>query len=232
MTIDEFIRSNQCKVLYHMSEKNQWTNIQKLGLWSTSALLDICGYTGDERLKIESQLRRNKVSIKHPTHGVLVLRDQVPMFDWPEQGIYLDKLLEDNVTRQDWLKFLNGKIFFWVSRYELNKMLCARQYRDKPQWIITVDTRALLEQYVENAYVSDQNTGSLYSGRKRGPSTFMPFVESPVKSNIIELAIDYGIPNISDFTISVTEYVGTKVDGERVCREIKQIWARKSNSRE
>jgi len=227
MTVDEFISANQCKVLYHMSEKGSWPNIQKLGLWSTSALLDICGYTGDKRAEIETQLRRNKVKVKHPTHGILVIRDQAPMLDWPEQGIYLDALLEDNVTRQEWLRLLSGKVFFWTNRYELNKMLCAWQYRGTAQWVITVDTRALLEQYASKAYVSDQNTGSLYSGRKRGPSTFVPLVKSPVKSNIIELAIDYGIPNISDFAISVTECIGTKVNGERVCKDVKQIWARK-----
>lgn len=225
MTIDEFIRANQCNVLYHMSEKNQWPNIKELGLWSTSALLDICGVTGTKRSKIESQLRRTKVPIEHPNYGVLVIRDQFPMLDWPKQGIYLDELLY--VPREDWLKFLNSKVFFWVSRYELIKMLCAYKYSGKSQWIITVNTRTLLQQYVDKAYVSDQNSGSLYSGRKRGPSTFVPLAKSPIKSNIIELAIDYGIPNISDFVISVHEWIGKKVNDERVYREVKQIWARK-----
>lgn len=206
-----------------MSEKGSWPNIQELGLLSPSALLDLCGYTGNERLEIESRLRRNKVPIKHPKYGVIYIRDQFPMLDWPEQGIYLDELL--TVPREDWLKFLSGKVFFWVSRYELIKMLCAFQYRGKPQWIITVDTRALLEQYVDKAYVSDQNSGSLYSKRKRGPSTFVPFAKSPIKSNIIELAIDYGVPNFADFVVSVKECVGTrKTDGEREYREIQHIW--------
>ena len=209
-----------------MSEKGSWPNIQELGLLGTSALLDLCGYTGTARLRIESQLRKNKELIKHPKHGYFCIRDQIPMLDWPEKGIYLDELLEDDVTRQEWLEFLNGKVFFWVSRYELHKMLCAWQYRGNPQWIIEVDARALLKQYVDKAYLSDQNSGSLYSGRRRGPSTFVPFIDCPVKSKIIELAVDYGIPNIVDFAICVTECVGTKVYGERICREVQHIWSK------
>jgi len=222
MTIDEFISMNKCKVLYHMSEKGSWSNIRELGLLSTSALLDLCGYTGNERLKIESRLREERVRIEHPKYGFIYIRDQFPMLDWSEQGIYLDELL--TVPREDWLKFLSGKVFFWVSRYELIKMLCAFKYKEIPQWIITVNTRALLEQYVDKAYISDQNSGSLYSKKQRGPSTFVPLAKSPRKSNIIELAIDYGIPNFADFVVSVKECVGRKTDGGRECREIQHIW--------
>ena len=81
MNIDEFITANRCKYLYHISEKGSWPNIQKLGLLSTSALLDLCGATGAERFNIESQLRTRKVLIKHPTYGDIYIRDQYPMQD-------------------------------------------------------------------------------------------------------------------------------------------------------
>ena len=51
MNIEEFISANNCKVLYHMSEKGSWPIIQKLGLLSTSVLLDECGVTGPERFR-------------------------------------------------------------------------------------------------------------------------------------------------------------------------------------
>lgn len=207
-----------------MSEKGSWPSIQKLGLLCTSALLDSCGYSGTKRFAIESQLRRNKVPIKHPTHGILYIRDQVPMLDWPDRDIYLDKLLDNGVTQQEWFEFLNGKVFFWVSKYELIKMMCAWQYRGKPQWIIKINTRDLLDQYADKAYVSDQNTGSLYSRRKRGPKSFIPFNECPVNSRIKELAIDYKVPNLSEFVISVDECLGGKVDEQRIYQEIKHVW--------
>lgn len=224
MTIDEFISVNHCYRLYHMSEKGSWPHIQELGLLSTSALLDSCGYTGAKRFQIESQLRKSKRAIIHPTRGTLYIRDQVPMLDWPEEGIYLDKLLDNGVTRQEWLEFLNRKVFFWVTKDELIKMLCARQYKGKPQWIITIVTKSLLQEYSDKAYISDQNTGSLYSRRKRGPKSFVPLSNCPVKSGIKELAIDYHVPNLSNFAISVDEYMGEKVNGERVCRKGEHIW--------
>jgi len=224
MEITEFITANRCPLIYHMSEQGSWPNIQELGLLSTSALLDCCGYTGNERSEIESQLRGRKIPIRHPTLGVIYIRDQVPMRDWPERDIYLDRLLDSDVTRQEWLAFLNRRVFFWVTKNELIKMICAWQYRGEPQWVITINTEDLLEQYSDKAYISYQNTGSLYSRRKRGPRSFIPFKECPVSSGIIELAIEYGVPNLSDFTISVDECLGEKVDEERVYREVKRIW--------
>lgn len=223
MTITEFITRNRCPQIYHMSEKGSWPNIQKIGLLSTSALLDCCGYTGTKRFEVESQLRREKKPIEHPTLGKISIRDQIPMRDWPEQDIYLDKLL-DGVTRQEWFEFLNGRVFFWVTRDELIKMICAWQYRGEPQWVITINVKDLLEQYSDKAYVSYQNTGSLYSRRKRGPRSFIPFHECPVSSGVKELAIEYGVPNLSDFAISVDECTGEKVDDERVYRKMKHIW--------
>ena len=223
MTIDEFIRANQCNKLYHMSEKGSWSNIQQLGLLSTSTLLDLCGYTSKQRFEIESQLRETRKPIKHPKLGFLYVRDQIPMRDWPEQGICLDDLLE-GVNRQEWFEFLNSKVFFWVPRDELIKMICAWQYSGKPQWVITVNTRQLLQQYSNKAYVSDQNTGSLYSRRKRGPKSFVPFNSCSVKTNIKELAIDDGVPNLADFAVSVDECIGNKVNGERIYRLVQHIW--------
>jgi len=224
MTIDEFIRANQCKVLYHMSEKGSWPNIHRLGLLSTSALLDICGIDDIERYKMESQLRRHKVKINHPVYGDIYIRDQDPMLDRPSDGIFLEPLLEDGTTVQNWFEFLNSKTFFWVPEYEFKKMLCARLYRNKPHWVIMVDTRSLLGQYADNASVSDQNSGSLYSKKPRGLNTFVPLLECSIKNNIIELAIDHGVPNITEYTLCVTECIGSWQNGERVCRKVKQIW--------
>lgn len=226
MTIDEFITANRCRQIYHMSEKGSWPSIKKYGLLSTTALLDFFEYSGSKRSRIESQLRREwkPVRIEHPDHGVAFIRDQFPMCDWPEKGIYLADLLEDGATEQIWVEFLNRKTFFWVRKYDLLKILCAPQYKDRAHWVLTVDTHALLERYADKSYLADQNSGSLYSGRKRGPNIFVPFKECPFKSNVIELAIDYGVPDVADFTISVTECIGSWEYNERKCKKVKHIW--------
>ena len=79
MNIEEFISANRCDQLYHMSEKGSWENIQKMGLLSTSVLLNACESKGNERFKIESQLRRSRMYVKHPSLGVIYIRDQIPM---------------------------------------------------------------------------------------------------------------------------------------------------------
>lgn len=111
-----------------------------------------------------------------------------------------------------------------MTKDELIKMICARQYRGKPQWVITVNTKDLLEQYSAKAFISYQNTGSLYSKRKRGPKSFIPFQDCPVSSGVKELAIEYGVPNISDFVICVDECIGEKANDERAYRKINHIW--------
>lgn len=224
MNIDAFITANRCKYLYHISEKGSWPNIQKLGLLSTSALLDLCGVTGAERFYIESQLRTRKVLIKHPTYGDIYIRDQDPMRDRPSEGIKLTDLLEPGTTAQEWFEFLNGKVFFWVSEYEFKKMLCARLYRNKPHWVLKIDTRSLLTNYAGKASISSQNSGSLYSKKLRGPSTFVPFLNSAAKNGVMELAIEHEVSNIEEHTLSVVECVGSFENNERVCKPVKQIW--------
>lgn len=224
MNIDEFITANRCKYLYHISEKGSWPNIQKLGLLSTSALLDLCGVTGAERFNIESQLRTRKVLIKHPTYGDIYIRDQDPMQDRPSDGIKLTDLLEPGTTAQEWFEFLNGKVFFWVSEYEFKKMLCARLYKNKPHWVLKVDTRSLLTNYAGKASISSQNSGSLYSKKLRGPSTFIPFLKSAAENGVMELSIEHEVSNIEEHTLSVVECVGSFENNERVCKPVKQIW--------
>ncbi|MEG9861289.1 MAG: hypothetical protein V6Z81_02105 [Parvularculales bacterium] len=45
--LEELIEN--CPKLYHMAERGSWSSIEKQGLFSTSALLDLYGYTGEER---------------------------------------------------------------------------------------------------------------------------------------------------------------------------------------
>lgn len=224
MDVEEFIRANDCRHIYHMAEKGSWPCIQRFGLLSTSAILDLCSIAGNDRLELESQLRTDTARIPHPICGEICIRDQDPMKDRPVNGIFLDSLLENGTTAQGWLEFLNGKTFFWVSKREFKKMLCARLYRDKPHWVLVIDARAFLGEYANKASVSDQNSGSLYSKKTRGPSTFVPLLRCQAKSNIVELAVDYAVPNIEKYTTSVVECVGTWRNGDRVCTRVRQVW--------
>ena len=91
MDIDDLIR--KYPKLYHMAEKSNWENICKHGLLSTTALLDLFKCSGEQRFKIESQLRIDSFRITHSQHGEAFIRDQHPLCDRPGEGIYLKKCL-------------------------------------------------------------------------------------------------------------------------------------------
>jgi hypothetical protein len=224
MDVDQFVAANGCEYVYHMAEKGSWDSIQRIGLLSTSRLLDACGTPVIERSRIEASHRPTKVVVKHPKCGDIVIRDQDPMTDRPESGIFLKQLLEGGTSPAEWFMFLNGKVFFWVSYSDFLNMLCARLYRNRAHWILKVDTKSLLRQHINQASICDQNSGSLYSRRTRGRSTFVPLLSSPVRSGIKELAIEDGVADIAQHTVSVTECVGTWKNGEKVCEVVSQIW--------
>lgn len=54
-------------VLYHMAEDGSWESIKRLGLLSTTALLDKFGV--EERFAIESARRPEIVRVEHPEYG-------------------------------------------------------------------------------------------------------------------------------------------------------------------
>lgn len=217
MTIDEFVA--KYPELYHMAERNSWPSIQKHGLLSVTALLDLFKYDGAKRDAIESQWRPNKLTIGHPESGRVVIRDQKPM---PPDA--LGPCLVGGTTSTQWYRLLNGKTFFWVGTNRLHRMLTAKAYINEPQWVITVRTRALLERYIHNVTLTGFNTGFVFDERLRGLDTFKRLKDWPSRYQVAELAIEYGIPDVAEFVASVVEWKGAWEKGEKVCKRIKHIW--------
>lgn len=200
MNVEQLVR--QYPRLYHMSEAGSWESIQKHGLLSTSALLDLYEVKEPGRSKIESELRVNSIRIKHPTLGDAVIRDQRPLLDKPEEGVFLDRCLV-GVTIPEWCNFLNRRTFFWPEEKPLGWML--NTYRRRLQWVIIIDTKALLSRHAERVTLSHINSGSIHKGKKRGIDIFqrIPDYRYPF---IAELAVDDRVPDISEFTIKVEEW--------------------------
>jgi len=202
-----------------MAERNSWLSIQEHGLLSVTAILDICEYCGEGRKTIESQWRPRKITITHPQIGKVVIRDQKPM---PPDA--LERCLVGGITSTQWYRLLNGKTFFWVGKNRLRRMLTAKAYLNEPQWVITVRTRPLLERYINTVALTGFNTGFAFDERLRGSDTFKKLDEWPSRYEVAELAVEYGIPDVVDFVISVVEWKGVLENGETVCKRIKHIW--------
>jgi hypothetical protein len=218
MTIDEFV--TKYPELYHMAECNSWSSIQKYGLLSVTALLDLFKYDGAKREAIESGWRPDKLAIAHPGLGRAVIRDQKPM---PPDA--LEPCLVGGITSTQWYRLLNGKTFFWVGENRLHRMLTAKAYLNEAQWVITVRTRPLLERYVPDVTLTGFNTGFAFDGRLRGLDTFKRLKDWPNKYTVAELAVEYGIPDVAEFVASVVEWKGVWEKGEKVCKRIKHIWS-------
>ena len=211
--------------LFHMAEDSSWPNIQKHGLLSTSALLALYRYSGTNRERVESDWRPKKTTISCDGLEDVVIRDQIPM---PPDA--LGRCLV-GMTPNEWYKSINGKIFFWTTWKSLEIFIAAKEYKNSPHTVITVDTRRLLESYAGMVTLSSINSGSTYydpnkfSGPKpRGRETFKT-VHDHNLSYITELVIDEGIRDIAQMTTSVERWIAHRVNYEQPTFEkLANIW--------
>jgi hypothetical protein len=106
ITIDEL--SAKFPHLYHMAQIGSWPSLQKHGLLSTTALLDLFELDGDERYRIEFCHRPKSIPVAHAVHGRAVVRDQKPMSDRSLRKA----LLGSGLKPEDWYRELNSRVFF------------------------------------------------------------------------------------------------------------------------
>lgn len=193
--------------LYHMAADGSWDSIARHGLLSTSALLDLFEYRGEQRYRLEAVHRPESVVIKHPLHGQAMIRDQKPMDDTG-----LRRSLQ-GMTPEEWYRNLNSRVFFWLTLERLHRMLNAAAYRDQTHAVLIVDTKRLLERHRERVMLSSMNTGATKPYPfPRGSSTFQrldnyPFAAMVKKRGnrdpIVELAVDYSVPDIRETVLAV-----------------------------
>ena len=194
--------------LYHMAEAGSWPNIQRHGLLSTSALLDMYEIDAKERPTIESQQRRESVTIHHQVYGTAVIRDQKPLNESALQKLIV------GMSPKEYYELLNRMTFFWARRIRLERLLNARAYRGKSHTVLTIDTRSLINKHHKNIWLSNINSGAIFGSGRRGTGTFKriseyPFEEIKKKKKddaIVEVAVDYAVKDISKHTIMVEEW--------------------------
>ena len=153
------------------------------------------------RGQIESEWRRDSVAI---APGV-VIRDQKPM---PPRA--LETVLKD-MTPEQWYRLLNRKTFFWATLDRLKKMLNAGPYKDNHHEVLTVDTRTLVERHQDHISLSRINSGATFGYARRGAGTFRSIEAYPAirrKTDVAEIVVEYHVPDIVDFTLSVERWRG------------------------
>jgi len=203
-----------------MAESGSWSNIREHGLLSTSALLDLFNITGEERDAIESHQRRESVMIGDPPLGPVVIRDQIVL----NENALRENL--DGMSTTEYFRLLNGKVFFWVRRERLERLLNGKQYRNRAHDVLTVDTRNLILHHYDGTSLSRINSGAFFGSGRRGVGTFKriddyPFEELKKKQKVdavVELAVDYAVKDISALTTKVERWIGG--------RPVEVVWDR------
>ena len=126
-----------------------------------------------------------------------------------------EKALEKSLsgfTAREWYETLNRRVFFWVEWKRLQKLLGARAYRDRPHLVLEVDTAKLLERHAGRVTLSPINSGATFpmNPAPRGPETFRHIAEHDPAKPIVELSVDYAVPNTQELTLSVSRWHGTE----------------------
>lgn len=186
--------------LYHMAHVNSWPSIQRHGLLSTSALLDLYEIGGKQRRQIETTRRPSNVTISHPKYGIAVIRDQIPIREKALEACLV------GLSPPQFFKLLNKRVFFWLTEARLKGLLNARAYRANEHCVLTIDTRSLLMEYAAHVKLAAINTGAtLYNPPKRGADVFLPIGKYPflerkktrgVANAIAELTVEIPITDI------------------------------------
>ncbi|PZV37052.1 DUF7002 family protein [Mesorhizobium kowhaii] len=213
MTVDELTALHPR--LWHMAADASWPSIQQYGLLSTSSLLDLYGYKGEERVALESIKRPKSVQIDASGLPGAIVRDQKPMSDKA-----LNKCLQDGLTPIDWYQLLNEKVFFWLTRARLQTLLAA--YAHAPQIVLTLDTATLVEAHAENILLCPINSGStIMNPAPRGAESFLAIEDFPYETwrlkrgnkrkAVVELVVTGGVSDVANHVLAVHRIVNGAV---------------------
>jgi hypothetical protein len=213
--LDELISLHP--LLYHMAADGSWPSIARHGLLSTTALLDLFDVVDPLREAVEARRRFESVPLTHLVHGQAVVRDQKPMTDASVEAA----LRGTGLTPRDWYLFLNHRVFFWLTEERLLTMLTARPYRDKIHIVLLVNARGLVTDHLDEITLSPMNSGATRPfPHPRSLDTFKSLSEYPfadlrrrrsARNVIVELAVEYSVPNISDYVVEVRRMRGSQI---------------------
>lgn len=205
MTIDELVE--KYPLLYHMAWEGTWPLIRDQGLLTTRQLVDMCDPEPDLRDAVLTQRRPSTITLVHPTHGHVAIRDQAPL----REQFLLQSLTD--MSMGEWLNVLNNRVFFWLHPDKLSILLGALRYRKHVHNVLIVDTASLLCAHGDRVRLSAVNSGAtLYpNASPRGSGTFVrvqdyPWAERrrrPLVNAITELAVIDGVPDVADHVVRV-----------------------------
>lgn len=206
-----------CPTLFHMAETGAWPSIRRHGLLSTSGLLDLYGVEGAAREAMEARRRPAGSWLERGDLGRALVRDQSPMDD---SG--LRACLRDGLTPEDWYRLLNGRVFLWLSRARLLRLIEARAYRGRAHEVIELSTASLVAAHRARIALSPINSGTTKPyPQPRGRSTFLRIEEYPYAQwrakrahgeRVVELTVEGGVPDVQSHALRVVRMQAGRAD--------------------
>jgi len=215
--------------LYHMAEGDSWAGIQRHGLLSTEALLDLFEVPPERRHSTLAGQRTGSVVIEHPVHGRAVIRDQKPLIRSKLEGCLQE------CTFDQWLKMLNSRVFFWLCEERLQTLMCAREYCAKTHVVLVLDTLRLANDLQESITLAPMNTGNTRPyAHPRGLGTFSRMADYPFTHRlhrglyytVVELAVEGGVSNVMEYVTQVAEMRCSSCDktSQQSIRTIRKLY--------
>lgn len=199
--------------VYHMAECGAWDSIRTRGLMSATAVLDHLAVGGDYRARYESEHRGEKIDVRAGAPSHIVLRDQKPM---PEGRLI--RALTYGTTPRQWYELINSKVFFWAEEKRLHGLLGARDYRKLEHDVLTLDSSTFIPTYADAIWLCHMNSGNTWPmPHRRGTEIFRRISNYPVKRSgnpdktVVELVVDYAVPDIANFVLEVRRMRGSEV---------------------
>lgn len=196
--------------LYHMADPRNFANIVRRGLLSTTALLDLYGVNGELRRTTESEHRPQTIPIQHPVYGTAYIRDQRPM---NQSGLV--RSLPKGTTTAEFLQFLNGRVFFWLTHERLSTMNSAAAYDALDQVVFTLDTAGVAAAHRDAILLSPMNSGAtkpMPHPRSiemfRTIPDFIWNVKRPPRKRVVELTVSESMPDFMDHVNRVEVWRG------------------------
>jgi hypothetical protein len=156
--------------LFHVADQDALSGIERHGLLSTTALLDLFEIAPEDRVAIERRRRPASVPIAHAVHGRAVITDNIPLSEAALAGC-----LDDGLSPADWLVLLNRRVFLWPSRQAVEGLLAARANRGRTKLVVEFDTLSLAAAHRDRVEIAPINTGNTRRRpARRGLSIFTP----------------------------------------------------------
>ena len=109
--------------------------------------------------------------------------------------------------------------------------LAAKEYKNKPQTVIKLNKKLVIDKYANSITLTSMNSGNTYydpnkytKPQTRGLHTFQKIKDYQAPW-ITELVVEYGIPDISTVTMSVERWIAYRVNYEQPKFErLEHIW--------